>query len=209
MIKLPKSCVVNKFIPKKTFYEKVNISKSIKDEFSEKLSKIYWKYKLAEDTINISKTDNIEEIEIFELELKEKYNAKNLIKCITKNIPYPILFYITYENEFQYAIKYNEDIFFSAWNADLEFKFNALNIELVYSNLVKEITNIKIIDNSKIDEALIRKKEEDKILKEIEKLRRQLKTEKQFNNKVEINEKINLLNEQLKNRRSKDDKRNN
>ena len=40
MIELPDSCVVNKFIPKKTFYEKVNISNSIKDEFVEKLSNI-------------------------------------------------------------------------------------------------------------------------------------------------------------------------
>ena len=85
MIELPRACVVDKFIPKKTFYEKVNISNSIKEEFIEKLSKIYWRYKLSEDTINISKTDNVEEIEIFELELKEKYNSKSLIKTITKN----------------------------------------------------------------------------------------------------------------------------
>ena len=88
MIELPLSCVVDKYIPKKTFYEKVNISNSTKEEFAEKLSKIYWKYKLSEDTINISKTDEIEEIEIFELELKERYNAKNLIKIITKNMLY-------------------------------------------------------------------------------------------------------------------------
>ena len=40
MIELPLSCVVDKFIPKKTFYERVNISNSIKGEFTEKLSKI-------------------------------------------------------------------------------------------------------------------------------------------------------------------------
>ena len=127
MIKLPKSCVVDKFIPKKTFYEKVNISNSIKEEFIDKLSKIYWKYKISEDTINISKTENVEEIEVFELELKEKYNCKNIIRIITKNIPYPILFFIKFENEFQYAVKYNEEIYFSDWNNEISFNFNALN----------------------------------------------------------------------------------
>ena len=58
MIDLPKACIVDKFIPKKTFYEKVNISNSIKEEFTNKLSKIYWKYKISEDTINVSKTEN-------------------------------------------------------------------------------------------------------------------------------------------------------
>ena len=55
MIELPRACVVDKFIPKKTFYEKVNISNSIKEEFTDKLSRIYWRYKIPEDTINISK----------------------------------------------------------------------------------------------------------------------------------------------------------
>ena len=41
----------------------MNISNSIKEEFIDKLSKIYWKYKISEDTINISKTENVEEIE--------------------------------------------------------------------------------------------------------------------------------------------------
>lgn len=124
MIELPRACVVDKFIPKKTFYEKVNISNSIREEFTDKLSKIYWRYKISEDTINVSKTEDIEEIEIFELELKEKYNCKNVIRVITKNIPYPILFYIRYENDFQYAIKYNEEIYFSEWNNELTFSFN-------------------------------------------------------------------------------------
>ena len=94
MIKLPKKCVVDKFIPKKIFYEKVNLSSSLKQEFVDKVDKIYWKYKISEDTLNISKTENVEEIEIFEITLKEKVDCKNIIKVITKNIPYIILFEI-------------------------------------------------------------------------------------------------------------------
>ena len=53
MEELSKACVVDQFIPKKKFYEKVNISNSIKEEFTDKLSRIYWRYKISEDTINI------------------------------------------------------------------------------------------------------------------------------------------------------------
>ena len=176
MIELPRACVVDKFIPKKTFYEKVNISNSIREEFTDKLSKIYWRYKISEDTINVSKTEDIEEIEIFELELKEKYNCKNVIRVITKNIPYPILFYIRYENDFQYAIKYNEEIYFSEWNNELTFSFNGLNIKIVYDNIVKIITNI---DKSAND-----------LEKEISKLEGKIRSEKQFNIKVQYNEQI-------------------
>lgn len=198
MIDLPKTCIVDKFISKKTFYEKVNISNSIKEEFVEKLSKIYWKYKISEDTINISKTDEIEEIEIFELELKKKYNSKNLIAIITKNIPYPILFYVKYENEFQYAIRYKEDIFFSDWNKELDFKFTALNISLIYENIIKSITNVD--DNVlELDIGIQKQKEIEKINIEIKKLESKIRSEKQFNIKIKYNEQLNRLKERLKN----------
>lgn len=193
---LPKECVVDKFIPKKTFYEKVNISNSIKEEFVEKLSKIYWNYKISEDTINISKTDEIEEIEIFEIELKEKYNSKNLIEIITKNIPYPILFCIKYENEFQYAIRYKEDIFFSEWNKELDFKFTALNISLIYESIVKSIANVD--DNVlELDIEIHKKNEINRLNNEIKKLENKMRNEKQFNIKVQYNEKIIKLKKEI------------
>ena len=201
MIELPKACVVDKFIPKKTFYEKVNISNSIKEEFTEKLSKIYWRYKISEDTINISKTEDVEEIEIFELELKEKYNCKNIIRIITKNIPYPILFYIKYESNFQYAIKYNDEIFFSEWNDNISFTFSGLNIEVIYDNIVKAIVKIdkSVIDvNAELQKQYILQNLE----KEISKLENKIRSEKQFNIKVQYNEQIAELKkkiEELKN----------
>ena len=192
MIELPKACVVDKFLPKKLFYENVNISNSVKEEFVEKLNKIYWKYKISEDNINISKTENVEEIEIFELELREKYTCKNIIRIITKNIPYPILFLIKYENEFQYAIKYNEDIYFNDWNNELSFDFNALNLEIIYNNIVKSITNIEASINN-LENEIQKKNEILKLENEIKKLENKIHNEKQFNIKVEYNQKINEL----------------
>ncbi len=197
MIELPKACVVDKFIPKKTFYEKVNISNSIREEFTDKLSKIYWRYKISEDTINVSKTEDIEEIEIFELELKEKYNCKNIIRVITKNIPYPILFYIRYENDFQYAIKYNEEIYFSEWNNELVFNFNGLNIKTVYDNIVKIITNIDKSTND-LEKEINRQNNIINLEKEISKLEGKIRSEKQFNIKVQYNEQIAELKKKIK-----------
>lgn len=201
MIELPRACVVDKFIPKKTFYEKVSLSNSIREEFTDKLSKIYWRYKISEDTINVSRTEEIEEIEVFELELKEKYNCKNIIKVITKNIPYPILFYIKYESNFQYAIKYNDEIFFSEWNDNISFTFSGLNIEVIYDNIVKAIVKI---DKSVIDVNAELQKQNilQNLEKEISKLENKIRSEKQFNIKVQYNEQIAELKkkiEELKN----------
>ena len=47
MVNLPKSCEVNRFIPKNTFYTKTDISNSLKQEFTDKVEKIYWRYKIS------------------------------------------------------------------------------------------------------------------------------------------------------------------
>lgn len=189
MFCLPQNCEVNKFIPKKIFYEKVNVSNTTKIEFTDKLSKIYWRFKISEETINISKTETIEEIEIFELELKEKYNSKNLIKIITKNIQYPILFYIKYKDEFQYAIKYNEEIYFSDWNNEIFFNFNVLNLKDMYDNFVKSITNIDYSVKD-LDDEIQKQSQIIKLENEIKKLENKIHLEKQFNVKVQYNEEI-------------------
>lgn len=189
MITLPKECIVDKFIPKKTFYEKVNISNLIKQEFIDKVERITWKYKIAESNINVSKTNDVEEIEIFEIILREKYDSKNILKVITKEIQYPILFVAKYNDEFQYGIKFEDVIYFSEWNNEIEFDFIDFNLENVYENIVKLITNID--NNTKNIQAELEKLQEiDKIQSQIIKLENQIRKEQQFNIKVELNKKI-------------------
>lgn len=174
MIKLPKKCVVDKFIPKKIFYEKVNLSSSLKQEFVDKVDKIYWKYKISEDTLNISKTKNVEEIEIFEITLKEKVDCKSIIKVITKNIPYIILFEICCNDEVQYAIKHNDDIYFTNWNEKIDFNFDGIDLNIVYENIIRSVANISE-QNNNINEELEKSKRISEIQKEMEKLERKMK----------------------------------
>lgn len=196
MLELPQNCLVDRFIPKKTFYERVNISTTLKQEFINKLEKIIWKYKISQDNLNITKTDKIEEIEILELILKEKCDVKNIIKVITKEIPYPILFKINYKNEYMYAIKYESDIIQTEWNENIEISINGLDLNAVYENLVKQIAGI---DNNSIDvkKELEKIKEIELLEKEINKLKSNIEKEKQFNRKVELNKKVRKLEKEM------------
>ena len=189
MIELPKICSVNKVVPKKIFYDKVQISASLKKEFIEKLERIYWKYKISEDNLNISKTSNVEEIEVFQIILKEKYNAKNILNFIIKAIPYPILFEIICNNEFIYAIQYDNDIIYSKWNENIEFKS-------VYENIVRQVRNI--VDNkTELKQEIEKQKYITELEKEIKALRNKIIQEKQFNRKVELNQKLRKLEKEM------------
>lgn len=191
MINLPDRCKVNKFIPKKTFYEKIGVSTSVKDDFINNIDKITWLYKLSEDTLGISKSQDVEEIQIFEIILKEKVLPKNIIKIISKAIPYKILFVLKYDKDYCYSIKV-DNIYFTEWNEDIDFNINGLTLETIYENIVKSI--IKENNNTNtFDDIIENKSKVDELSKKIEQLANKVNNEKQFNKKVEINLELQRL----------------
>ena len=191
MFELPKSCYVNKFIPKKIFYEKVGVSSNVKEEFINLVDRITWLYKLSEETLGITKTDEIEELQIFQIDVKERRIPLSVIKTITKGVQYKILFVIKYQDDFCYSIKV-EDIYITEWNDNIEFNFSAINLKRLYENIVKKIIKEENNENafSKIIEDNEYKKE---LEKKINKLQQRIKNEKQFNRKVELNKELNTL----------------
>ncbi len=195
---LPKDCIVNRFIPKKTFYEKTNVSVVTKTEFIDIVDKITWKYKLAEDTINITKTDEVEEIEIFEIELKEKKIPRNVINTIVRAIPYKILFILSYKEEFCYMINANQN-YYSKWNEEIEFDFSDINLEYIYQNIVKKLIKHEDNDNGNknFQQILENNKKKEELNKRIDILKNKVKNEKQFNKKVEFNQELRKLESEL------------
>lgn len=196
MIILPKSCLVNKIIPKKKFYEQVTLSSTIKEEFINSLDKITWMYKLSPSTLNIAKTDNVEEVQVIELELKINKIPNNVIRIITKTIKYPILFIIKYQNDCCYLIKIEDNIYTTNWNEEININYNAINLEILYQNIVKLI--IKEENTNKDFNTLIKdKSKEQELIKKINILENKVRQEKQFNLKVELNQKLRKLQEEL------------
>lgn len=195
MFELPKNCYVNKFLPKKIFYEKVGVSSGVKDEFVNLVDRITWLYKLSPDTVGIPKTEKIEEIQIFQIDVKEKQIPLSVIKTITKGVQYKILFLIKYNNEICYSTKV-DDIYTTEWNDNIIFDFNAINLELVYENIVKTI--IKEEENPKKFKTILEEKNiRIDLEKKINQLRQKVRSEKQFNRKAEYNIELNKLIKEL------------
>lgn len=189
--KLPKGTLVNKFIAKTKFYEKVKLSPKIQREFIDKVQKITWKHKLAENTIGIEKTDAVVEIQIFEIELKGEIIPKNVLKVIDKSIPYQILYRFVYEDNRAYAISLKKDnqvehYYFSDWNENLIFDFTGTNLELVYQKLVKAFLREEVKNRDNFH-AIVDIDQKIRTLEiEITALERKIQKERQFNRKVEI-----------------------
>ena len=192
MFELPKNCYVNKFLPKKVFYEKVGVSSGVKDEFVNLIDRITWLYKLSPETIGIPKTEKIEEIQIFQIDVKDKKIPLSVIKASTKGVQYKILFIIKRDNDYCYCIKVEDNIYSSEWNDNILFEFNAINLEIVYENIVKSIIREESNEKS-FGDIIENKNNKINIEKQINQLRQKIKSEKQFNKKIELNIQLNKL----------------
>ncbi|HPM02891.1 MAG TPA: DUF4391 domain-containing protein [Candidatus Cloacimonadota bacterium] len=191
-LKLPKEAFVNKFIPKNKFYEKLNLATKLQKEFIDKIQKITWKYKLAESTIGISKTDKVVEIQIFEIELKEQSIPKNVLKVIDKAIPYQILYRFVYNGRVAYAITLKENVspeqyYFSDWDEPLNFDFSGIDLEKVYQKLIKAFLRESLQVQGDFHDLISKERQLNTLEKEIKILESKIKKEKQFNKKVDIN----------------------
>lgn len=153
MLNLPKETEVNKMVAKNKFYEKANISQTLKECFVNDIEKITWANKLAPSTLNISGSDNIKELEVFHIKLKTgKFNQK-VLEAIDKAIPYYILFVLEYMGKFQLWLGYKEKTangtnkasivryFNSEWEKEPCIALRGNKLDSIYENFLSQLSD--------------------------------------------------------------------
>lgn len=191
-LNLPQQAFVNKFVAKNKFYERASISSRLQKEFVDRIQRITWKYKLAEDTIGITKTEKVTEIQIFELELKEQVVPERVLKVIDRAIPYQILYKFQYRDSVAWGITLKEgnkaeNYYFSEWNEPVSFDFTGIDLEKVYQKLVRAFIEVDPVTKKGFQELIANDSNKKQLESEIAVLDNKIKREKQFNRKVDLN----------------------
>ena len=209
----PKSTEIVKNIPKNTFYERAEMTYSIKKKFKDYVVSIYLVNKLSKDTLNIKPTKNVEEIFVFKIKLKEiKYldEIEDVLSVIDKSVPYPILFVILVDDKkIMYKVAYKQrnkvdsdksvvDVYLSLDKLKLNKKtFNSLNLETFYERLLRLF--LKEYDNLELTEAIYKYKNKLSLQKKLEMLEKKVIQEKQPDRKYTVHQKIKSIKKELKN----------
>ena len=153
MLSLPKTTEFNKRIPKQKFYENLPVIPALKRIFVEQIHLIYWRNKLATTTLNLAAGDAVKEIEVFEVLLNAPQLDEAVLRQIDREIPYHILFILTYDGKAQAWIGYKEATasggnafkvsryYYTDWVSEdeLQFRVDGLSMDAVYENLVRQI----------------------------------------------------------------------
>lgn len=147
MLGFPPSTEFNKRIPKQKFYENAAVPAAVKRLFADQLRCIYWRNKLAVSTLNLTVGERVTEIEIFELCLTGPKLDEAVLRQIDSEIPYHILFVLSYENKVQAWIgcKDMKDVYYSA------DEYSQTNLEDLESNIKEDRTDLDLLFGCLLD----------------------------------------------------------
>lgn len=202
------SAELNRRIPKQKFYENLTLTPQVKRGFVEGIKLIYWRNKLAEDTVHIPKGEQVTEIEVFELRLSGPTLDEAVLRQIDKEIPYHILFLLTFEGKVQAWIGYKEAstgansfkvnrYYHTDWmeEAELPLRLEGLSLDAVYENLVRQIAGGSLDggigkEELSLGETIALNEKREKLQKEIARLEKLAWAEKQPKKKYELVKKL-------------------
>lgn len=93
----PPAAKFGRVIPKEKLYQQVGANAELKQLFIEQVGQIKWAYKLAESTINLAKTEQVDELEVIHIKLKTHSLDEKILTAIDKAIPHPTIFMLSRE----------------------------------------------------------------------------------------------------------------
>jgi hypothetical protein len=93
--KFPEAAKFGRVIPKEKLYSQAGANAELKQLFVDQVAQIKWAFKLAESTINLTKTEQVHELEVIHIKLKAQTLDEKILTAIDKAIPHPTLFMLT------------------------------------------------------------------------------------------------------------------
>ncbi|ENW07114.1 DUF4391 domain-containing protein [Acinetobacter beijerinckii] len=219
LYQFPQQAKVDRIIPKNKFYEQGKANGKIEQLFVNQVESVRWVYKLAASTIHLEDQDDLKEIQIFRVKSRVENLDISILSFIDKLILTPIIFEVVYQDKVKVVATYKRlnqadkskavigQYYASEWLEDHNRAELPLYLKLsdLYEHFIEQLLPLAVSGEQHQDresislEIKLQKAQQlESLLKQFDQLKSKLRNEKQFNRKVEINQKIAELNIQLK-----------
>lgn len=194
MLGLPKSTEMSKQIPKKAIYAKFQMNTLAKEKIDADISRITIVNEVAPNKVNIPAGNEVKNFFVLLVVLKRKDFEEKTIVTLSNLIPQNILFVLECGNESKLAI-YHTKLMQTKWklSAEQKIELKGLNLDTVWENIVIAVGGIDIEQGKTLEEQIIIDEKRQKLEKEIAKLEKQARAEKQPKKKFELVQRIRGL----------------
>lgn len=198
MLGLPKTTGMSKQLPKKAIYTKFQMNTAAKAKIDADISRITIVNEIAPNKVNIPAREDVKSFFVLLVSLKKKKYDEKTIATLSKLIPQNILFVLEYENESRLAI-YHTKVMQTEWKPtkNQRIELQGLNLDTVWENIVKSLECGVWNEELSLDENIALHNKQKQLKKQIEKLEKQARAERQPKKKFELVQLLKKLNTEM------------
>ena len=207
----PQSTIVSRVVPKTMFYKFMEVNPRMKSRFVNDVVNITWLYKLSASTLNVTDTEEMKEIEVFVVNLKQPDCPTDLFSFIDTNMPHHIVFVLVHDNSAMLLINYKDwsddthtkfrirQAFASPWMpmADLELAVQGQSLPRIYDNFVAQVSGIGEHKAGAMADIVALKKQIATAEAELESLQKKMRKEPQLDRQLEMNKQVKAMRNDL------------
>ena len=200
----PQSTIVNRVVPKTMFYKFMEVSPRMKTRFVNDVVNITWLYKLSAATLNVTDREDMKEIEVFVVNLKQPDCPTDLFSFIDTNMPHHIVFVLVHDNHAMLLINYKEwtdethtkfkitQMFASPWMpmTDLSLPIQGQSLLRIYDNFVAQVSGIGEHKAGTMAEIVALRKQIATAEAELESLQKKMRKEPQLDRQLAMNKQV-------------------
>lgn len=197
MLGLPQSTEVKRPLPKAQLYKRFDWKPSQRDSFDGDVSRLDFINWIAPHTLPaVAEGIEVKEIFVIEVSLKTRnFDTKNIV-LLAKSIPQRVVYLLHYEEEYRLAI-YHTKLFLSDWQSGTPnssfLSLKGLNLDVVWQNIVAFVGNVEVANGNTLSEQIRIDEERVKLIRQIESLERQMRSNSQPRRQREIYSEIKRL----------------
>lgn len=190
MLDFPSKAAVGRIMPKEAFYKRLVLSSDLRNKFVSDIKRITMEYKLSPDTLNVENAGEISEILVLSIELKKKDVDYRIIENIARQNAHKLLFLLKFGDEGQLALYYNK-LYKTKWTplTEINLVTNGLNIGDIWEGYIEQIAiqeEVTKNEDLSVDEKLMKQEVILNLHKEIDRLEKRSRKEKQPKKRFEL-----------------------
>ena len=198
MLGLPKTTELSKQLPKNAIYTKFQMNTAEKAKIDADISRITIVNEVSGEKINIAEGEQVKSFFVLLVALKRKNFDEKTIITISKLIPQNMLLILECGDEAK-LVTYHTKLMQTYWKRkeDFSIELRGLNMDAVWENIIIQIGSIKMEHGHTLDEQIELDDKKAKLQKEIAKLEKQARVEKQPNKKFKLAQQANVLKKKM------------
>ena len=172
---------------------------------------------MAASTLNVTDTENMKEIEVFVVNLKQPDCTTDLFSFIDTNMPHHIVFILVHDNHAMLLINYKDwaedthtkfkitQTFISSWVSldNLHLQIDGQSMPRIYDNFVAQVSGIGEHKAGCMADIVALKQQIAAVEAELKSLEKRMRKEPQLDRQIQMNKLVKTKRKELKSLKNK------